>query len=68
MLAGGVVVVLELKGKDAPSRADLDQPAAYARDLRAYHRECHAREQRDGTIVFAPRMAELDETWEHLRP
>ncbi|MDP6413264.1 MAG: DUF2075 domain-containing protein [Arenicellales bacterium] len=43
VLAEGTVVVLELKGKTAPSQADIDQVAAYARDLRAYHRECHDR-------------------------
>lgn len=42
-LAGGAVVILELKGKVLPSDADIDQVAAYARDLRCYHRECHAR-------------------------
>lgn len=40
LLVGSGIVVLELKGKWSPSRADLDQVAAYARDLRAYHREC----------------------------
>lgn len=40
LLVGAGVVVVELKGKWSPSRADLDQVAAYARDLRAYHREC----------------------------
>ncbi len=39
-LVDGAVVVLELKGKDAPTQADLDQVAAYARDLRCYHRDC----------------------------
>jgi len=39
-LAGGGVVVLELKGKTVPSQADIDQAAAYGRDLRCYHREC----------------------------
>ena len=34
------VLVLELKGKLEPSQADFDQAAAYARDLRCYHREC----------------------------
>lgn len=42
-LVSAGVVVLELKGKDAPSQADLDQASAYARDLRCYHRECHDR-------------------------
>ena len=44
VLAEGAVVVLELKGKLSPNQADLDQVAAYARDLRAYHRECHDRQ------------------------
>lgn len=43
VLAEGAVVVLELKGKQEPSLADVDQAAGYARDLRAYHRECHTR-------------------------
>jgi len=43
VLEGGVVVVLELKGLQASERAGLDQVLAYARDLRAYHAECHGR-------------------------
>lgn len=39
-LVRGPVVVLELKGKLDPSQADLDQAAAYARDLRCYHSAC----------------------------
>ncbi|WP_136516280.1 DNA/RNA helicase domain-containing protein [Geomonas edaphica] len=39
LLEGGVVV-LEFKGKSFASQADVDQAAAYARDLRAYHRAC----------------------------
>ena len=35
--------MIELKGKALPTQADLDQAAAYARDLRAYHRECQDR-------------------------
>lgn len=42
-LVGGAVAVVELKGKTHPSPADLDQAAAYARDLRFYHRECAGR-------------------------
>lgn len=42
-LAKGSVVVLELKGKLRPSQADIDQAAAYVRDLRCYHEECAAR-------------------------
>ncbi len=44
LLVGAGVMVLELKGKLVPSQADLDQASAYARDLRCYHRECHARD------------------------
>ena len=40
LLVSGAVLVLELKGKTAPSQADLDQASAYARDLRCYHAEC----------------------------
>lgn len=43
LLVKGAVVVLELKGKTYPSQADIDQAAAYARDLRCYHQECHER-------------------------
>jgi hypothetical protein len=42
-LAGKGLFVLELKGKAHPERADIDQASAYARDLRAYHVECHDR-------------------------
>jgi hypothetical protein len=44
LLVGARVMVVELKGKLFPSQADLDQVAAYARDLRNYHRECAGRE------------------------
>ena len=44
LLVNGAVVVLELKGKTEPEQADLDQAAAYARDLRCYHRHCADRE------------------------
>lgn len=40
LLLGGSVLVLELKGKAIIERVDIDQAAAYARDLRSYHREC----------------------------
>src|SRR5690349_10491435 len=36
LLVGAGVMVVELKGKLYPSQADLDQAAAYARDLRNY--------------------------------
>ena len=44
LLVNGAVVVLELKGKAEPEQADLDQAAAYARDLRCYHKHCAERE------------------------
>ena len=40
LLLNGAVVVVEFKGKISPSLADIDQAASYARDLRAYHRDC----------------------------
>ncbi len=43
LLVSGGVVVVELKGKRAASQADIDQVAAYARDLRCYHRHCEGR-------------------------
>ena len=51
VLENGVVVVLEVKGKDAANSADLDQTHAYARDLRCYHAEC---ETRDVIPVLVP--------------
>jgi hypothetical protein len=39
-LAKGSVIVMELKGKLKPSQADIDQAAAYVRDLSCYHQEC----------------------------
>jgi hypothetical protein len=44
LLVSGAIVVLELKGKEKPDQADLDQAAAYARDLRCYHKHCAERE------------------------
>lgn len=40
LLVRGSVVVIEFKGKANASQADIDQVAAYARDLQAYHRAC----------------------------
>jgi hypothetical protein len=56
-LVSAGVVVLELKGKESPSQADLDQAAAYARDLRCYHRECH---ERDVVPILVPTRARGD--------
>jgi hypothetical protein len=44
LLLGGPVFVLELKGKSRIERVDVDQAAAYARDLKGYHRECADRD------------------------
>lgn len=54
LLVGGGVLVIELKGKLEPSQADLDQAAAYARDLRCYHRDC---ENRPVVPVLVPTRA-----------
>ncbi|MSQ82597.1 MAG: DUF2075 domain-containing protein [Myxococcales bacterium] len=43
LLLAGAVVVIELKGKDVPDPADLDQAAGYRRDLLCYHRDCAER-------------------------
>ncbi len=43
LLVRGPVIVLELKGKETPSQADVDQAAAYARDLQCYHGACEGR-------------------------
>ena len=71
LLADGAVLVLELKGKGAPTQAGLDQVAAYARDLRAYHAACQERPvsavlvptrgskipvRRDGVWAVGPKM------------
>jgi len=55
LLVGAGVVVVELKGKRYPTQADLDQAAAYARDLRNYHAECVGREV---TAVLVPTRAQ----------
>ena len=75
MLGNGAVVVIELKGKDRPTQADLDQVSAYARDLRCYHKDCADRpvysiliptrfhgpyEKKDDIYIVAPnRLKEL---------
>ena len=53
-LLNGSILVIELKGKLAPSQADLDQASAYARDLRCYHRVC---ERTDVHVVVVPTRA-----------
>ena len=54
LLVRGAVVVLEIKGRQRPSQADLDQAAAYARDLRCYHRSCHPDTRREVHAVVVP--------------
>lgn len=81
LLVRGAVVVLELKGKTLASQADVDQAAAYARDLRCYHRNCSGRdvhavlvptaargyvEVRSGVHVAGPDV--LDELIRRLQP
>ncbi|MEL6382564.1 MAG: hypothetical protein AAFQ89_08830 [Cyanobacteria bacterium J06626_18] len=43
LLAGKQIWVLEFKQKSAIAAADLDQSAAYARDLKTYHPGCRDR-------------------------
>ena len=43
LLVRGPVIVLELKGKELASQADVDQASAYARDLQCYHAACEGR-------------------------
>jgi hypothetical protein len=40
LLMDGTLLVVEAKGKARPTQADVDQVAAYARDLHAYHESC----------------------------
>ena len=54
LLIGARVMVVELKGKEWPTQADLDQVTAYSRDLRNYHRECA---DRDVVPVLVPTRA-----------
>lgn len=54
LLVGDGVLVVELKGKVEPSQADIDQVAAYARDLKCYHRDCW---DRDVVAVLVPTRA-----------
>ncbi len=54
VLGNGAVAVIELKGKETPNQADLDQAASYARDLRAYHALCH---ERPVTAILVPTRA-----------
>lgn len=69
VLESGTVVVLELKGRPNPTQAAIDQVAAYARDLSAYHSACaetevvpvlvvgqqeRAIEQQDGVTITSP--------------
>ena len=42
LLGAGQILVFEFKQKRSPSRADLDQVAAYARDLATYHSGSHS--------------------------
>lgn len=55
LLMGGAILVLELKGKSQAELADLDQASAYARDLRAYHRECEGREVTPALVLIRAR-------------
>ncbi len=58
----GSLAVLEFKSKTSPSRADLDQTLAYARDLRCYHRQCATRPVRAVLVLTRAKQSyqELD--------
>lgn len=75
LLGNGTVLVLEFKSDSEPTRAALDQVAAYARDLKLYHAACRNRrvlpllipmryegavQNIEGVLVIAPR--ELGQT------
>ena len=66
LLVGAGVMVVELKGKLAPGQADLDQVSAYARDLRAYHRDCHGREVRPVLVPTRARGYQGQENGVHV--
>ena len=84
VLKNGCVVVLELKGYLHATQAALDQVAAYARNLRAYHAYCRSRdvvpvlvtrgggqapEKRDDVFVIGPEgVGELLRTLAHDDP
>jgi len=57
VLQNGVIVVLEFKGRDRPRRADIDQVAAYARDLAEYHEPSHG--MRVVAVLVLPRRDQL---------
>ncbi len=62
------IVVIELKGKELPSEADIDQAHAYARDLRYYHRECHDREVKAVVIPHPDGGEALFTSWRGSMP
>lgn len=55
LLMGGAILVIELKGKSQVELSDLDQASAYARDLRAYHRECETRDVTPALVLIRGR-------------
>lgn len=65
-LTAGGVVVIELKGKEAPSRADIDQASAYGRDLRGYHSECHSHPVHTVLVPTRARGYLREETGVHI--
>ncbi len=55
LLMGGAILVIELKGKSLVELSDLDQASAYARDLRAYHRDCEKRDVTPALVLIRAR-------------
>ena len=61
VLQNGRIVVFEFKSTDKPCRADVDQVAAYARDLANYHSAC-AGIPVNPALVLPSRRAQLSTT------
>jgi hypothetical protein len=65
-LSSGSVYVLEIKGKSRIEQAALDQAAGYARDLSAYHAECHGRPVHPVLVLTRARGRITDESGVHV--
>lgn len=75
ILENGIVAVIEFKGKGSAIESDIDQVAAYARDLKNYHSECHGlkvipilvlsrsnegRSEINGVTILSPRLLGIE--------
>jgi hypothetical protein len=64
VLQNGTVAVLEFKSAAQPRRADLDQVAAYARDLMHYHSACQ--DVRVVAVLVLPERRVLEAVSDHV--